>query len=326
MVLTNPQSLIMDPVCLKEGLLALQSGALVVMPTETVYGLAADATNPQAIAALYAAKGRPASNPLIVHVADQASAQRWGVFSETAHKLADAFWPGPLTLVLPMTAEAKAHIAPAVTAGHDTLALRVPHHPLTLQALRALPFPLAAPSANLSNQLSPTRVSHLHPQLLTHVAHVWDGGPCIQGIESTIVQIIGNNWAVLRHGIFTEEALTAFLKTPPLAATATAPGQSLRHYAPQHPMILNSTKVGPEDALLAFGPHVPAGAMITKNLSLRGNLHETAARLFDALHTLDQWPCHRIVVMPIPESGVGLAINERLKKGAMTRGHESAMA
>ena len=306
----------MDPVCLKEGLLALQSGALVVMPTETVYGLAADATNPKAIATLYAAKGRPSSNPLIVHVADKASAQRWGVFSETAHKLADAFWPGPLTLVLPMTAEAKARIAPAVTAGHDTLALRVPHHPLTLQALRALPFPLAAPSANLSNQLSPTRVSHLHPQLLAHVAHVWDGGPCIQGLESTIVQVIGDNWALLRHGTLTQEDLSIFLKTPPLTATTAAPGQSLRHYATHHPMILNSNKVGPEDALLAFGPQVPAGGMITRNLSVRGNLNEAAAHLFDALHALDQWPCQRIVVMPIPKAGVGLAINERLKKGA----------
>lgn len=306
----------MDPVCLKEGLLALQSGALVVMPTETVYGLAADATNPNAIAALYAAKGRPSSNPLIVHVADKASAQRWGVFSDTAHALADAFWPGPLTLVVPMTAEAKARIAPAVTAGHYTLALRMPQHPLTREALRALPFPLAAPSANLSNQLSPTRVSHLHPQLLTHVAHVWDGGPCIQGIESTIVQIIGNTWALLRHGVLTEEDLIAFLKTPPLSATAPAPGQSPRHYAPHHPMILNSLSVGPRDALLAFGPHVPAGAMITQNLSVGENLNQAAARLFDTLHCLDALSCERIMVMPIPDKGVGLAINERLKKGA----------
>jgi L-threonylcarbamoyladenylate synthase len=306
----------MTPLLLNDGLAALRSGALVIIPTETVYGLAADATNPKAIAALYAAKGRPASNPLIVHVADKTAAQRWGMFSETAHKLADAFWPGPLTLVLPMTPEAKKHLAPAVTAGHDTLALRVPQHPLTLEVLRSLPFPLAAPSANLSNHLSPTRIQHLHPELLAHVAHVWDGGPCIQGLESTIVQVIGDNWALLRHGVLTQEDLTTFLKTPPHFATTAAPGQSLRHYAPQHPMILNSLVVGPQDALLAFGPHVPAGGMITQNLSITGNLNEAAARLFDALHTLDQWPCQRIVVMPIPEVGVGIAINERLRKGA----------
>jgi len=306
----------MTPLFLNDGLAALNSGALVVIPTETVYGLAADATNPKAIAALYAAKGRPATNPLIVHVADKAAAQRWGMFSETAHKLADAFWPGPLTIVLPMTPDAKKHLAPAVTAGQHTLALRIPQHPLTLEVLRSLPFPLAAPSANLSNQLSPTRIHHLHPDLLAHVAHVWDGGPCIQGLESTIVQVIGENWALLRHGILTQEDLTTFLKTPPLSATTAAPGQSLRHYAPQHPMILNSLVAGPQDALLAFGPKVPAGGMVTRNLSVGANLNEAAAHLFDALHTLDQWPCQRIVVMPIPEAGVGLAINERLRKGA----------
>jgi L-threonylcarbamoyladenylate synthase len=215
-----------------------------------------------------------------------------------------------------MTPDAKKHLAPAVTAGQHTLALRIPQHPLTLEVLRSLPFPLAAPSANLSNQLSPTRIHHLHPDLLAHVAHVWDGGPCIQGLESTIVQVIGENWALLRHGILTQEDLTTFLKTPPLSATTAAPGQSLRHYAPQHPMILNSLVAGPQDALLAFGPKVPAGGMITRNLSVGANLNEAAAHLFDALHTLDQWSCQRIVVMPIPEAGVGLAINERLRKGA----------
>jgi L-threonylcarbamoyladenylate synthase len=302
---------------LKDGLAALTAGHLVVIPTETVYGLAADATNPEAITALYAAKGRPASNPLIVHVPNKAAALRWGIFSETAQKLANTFWPGPLTLVLPMTEEAKARLAPAVTAGHNTLALRVPDHPLTWDALRSLPFPLAAPSANLSNHLSPTRVSHLHPQLLTHVAHVWDGGPCIQGLESTIVQVIDNDWAILRHGTLTQQDLTAFLKTNPQQGTAAAPGQLSRHYAPEHPLILNAREVGPNDALLAFGPHVLPGAMITRNLSVRGNLSEAAATLFDALHTLDAYPCARIVVMPIPDMGVGLAVNERLRKGAM---------
>jgi L-threonylcarbamoyladenylate synthase len=148
------------------------------------------------------------------------------------------------------------------------------------------------------------------------VGHVWDGGPCIQGLESTIVQVIGENWALLRHGILTQEDLTTFLKTPPLSATTAAPGQFPRHYAPHHPMLLNSLVVGPKNALLAFGPQVPAGGMITRNLSVSGNLNEAAAHLFDALHALDQWPCRHIVVMPIPEAGVGLAINERLKKGA----------
>lgn len=293
----------------------LSKGGRVAFPTETVYGLGADARNGAAVAGIYAAKGRPSFNPLIAHVADPATAQRYVVWSDLADRLAQAFWPGPLTLVLPL--RAGSGISDLVTAGLDTLAIRVPAHPLARQLLTALDGPLAAPSANLSGRISPTTPDHVLAGLEGRIEGVMMGGPCDVGVESTIIGL-SDTPTLLRPGGVPEEALEAALGAPlPTggdAETPSAPGQLLSHYAPEAAMRLNARTARPGEVLLGFG-EVAGDA----TLSASGDLHEAAARLFGLLHDLDARGAEAIAVAPIPETGLGRAINDRLRRAAAPR-------
>ena len=284
------------------GLIA--SGRIVAVPTETVYGLAADARRADAVAAIYAAKGRPSFNPLIVHVPDLAAAERLAILENHARDLAMRFWPGPLTLVLPLRADAG--IAPAVTAGLVTIAIRVPAHRAMQALLREIGAPLAAPSANASNAISPTTAAHVVASLGARVPLVIDDGPCPAGVESTIV--FGD--AILRPGPIPPEALGLAIRTPS-GDSPTAPGQLASHYAPRKPLRLDAFQAEPDEWLIGFGP-------ITGNdsLSATGDLAEAAAKLFAALHRADAAPSARIAVAPIPEHGIGAAIADRLRRAA----------
>ena len=288
----------------------LTDGALVAFPTETVYGLGGDARNADAVARIYAAKGRPSFNPLIVHVADLAAAERIAVFDDTARALAAAFWPGPFTMVLPLAPDHG--IASLVTAGLDTVALRVPAHPVAQALLATFDGPLAAPSANPSGQISPTTAQHVIAGLEHLIAAVIDGGPCAVGLESTIVG--GTPRALLRPGGIPVEDITPI--TGPLATAGpdiTAPGQLASHYAPGAPVRLNATRADPGEVFLGFGP-----MNCDVNLSETGDLTQAAARLFDALHALDATG-KPIAVAPIPDHGLGAAINDRLRRAAAPR-------
>lgn len=294
----------------------LREGGLVALPTETVYGLAARADSEAAVARIYAAKGRPAFNPLIVHVADLAAAQGVAVFEPLALRLAHAFWPGPLTLVLP--ARAEAGLAPAVTAGLPTVALRVPAHPVMRGVLDASRLPLAAPSANRSGAVSPTRADHVVASLGKAVDLVLDGGECRRGLESTIVAVRdASTLAVLRPGPVTEAMLAAELRGATLlrgqaGATIEAPGQLARHYAPGKPVRLEAEERAPGEFLIGFGP--VRGDI---SLSVSGNLEEAARRLYACLHEAAASPCPRIAVAPVPPEGLGAAINDRLRRAAV---------
>ena len=298
----------------------LRAGGRVAFPTETVYGLGADATNGPAVAGIYAAKGRPSFNPLIAHVADIETAKRYVVWSDLADRVAEAFWPGPLTLVLPL--REGSGISELVTAGLDTLAVRVPAHPLAQALLRALDRPLAAPSANPSGRISPTTPDHVLAGLDGQIEAVLMGGPCEVGVESTILGLAGDP-VVLRPGGLPVEALEAMLGGPIAtggdAEAPSAPGQLLSHYAPEAGMRLNATEAWEGELLLGFGP--VAGDM---TLSASGDLHEAAANLFGHLHALDAQSAKRgsrvIAVAPIPDSGLGRAINDRLRRAAAPRG------
>jgi L-threonylcarbamoyladenylate synthase len=282
------------------------AGRPVAIPTETVYGLAADATNAQAVARIYEAKGRPSFNPLIVHVPDIASAERIGVFSDEARALAKAHWPGPLTLVVPLR-EASG-IASIVTAGLPTVGIRVPSHPAMQAVLAAVEGPLAAPSANASGSISPTRAEHVLRSLDGRISLIIDGGPTERGIESTIVAASGGPLRLLRRGpieIPAEEAP---------GATIEAPGQMQSHYAPSKPLRLNATNADPDEFLIGF-----AGVAGDESLSASGDLVAAAARLFDLLHEADASPKTRIAVAPVPNEGLGRAINDRLHRAAAER-------
>jgi L-threonylcarbamoyladenylate synthase len=282
------------------------AGRPVAIPTETVYGLAADATNAQAVARIYEAKGRPSFNPLIVHVPDLASAERIGVFSDEARALAKAHWPGPLTLVVPLR-EASG-IASIVTAGLPTVGIRVPSHPAMQAVLAAVEGPLAAPSANASGSISPTRAEHVLRSLDGRISLIIDGGPTERGIESTIVAASGGPLRLLRRGpieIPAEEAP---------GATIEAPGQMQSHYAPSKPLRLNATNADPDEFLIGF-----AGVAGDESLSASGDLVAAAARLFDLLHEADASPKTRIAVAPEPNEGLGRAINDRLHRAAAER-------
>jgi L-threonylcarbamoyladenylate synthase len=282
------------------------AGRPVAIPTETVYGLAADATNAQAVARIYEAKGRPSFNPLIVHVPDLASAERIGVFSDEARALAKAHWPGPLTLVVPLR-EASG-IASIVTAGLPTVGIRVPSHPAMQAVLAAVEGPLAAPSANASGSISPTRAEHVLRSLDGRISLIIDGGPTERGIESTIVAASGGPLRLLRRGpieIPAEEAP---------GATIEAPGQMQSHYAPSKPLRLNATNADPDEFLIGF-----AGVAGDESLSASGDLVAAAARLFDLLHEADASPKTRIAVAPVPNEGLGRAINDRLHRAAAER-------
>ncbi|MGY2047218.1 L-threonylcarbamoyladenylate synthase [Methylobacterium sp. JK268] len=303
----------------------LRAGSLVAFPTETVYGLGGDASDGAAVAAIYAAKGRPRFNPLIAHLPDLAAARREGVFDAPASRLADAFWPGPLTLVVPRAPGGR--VCDLARAGLDSVALRVPAAPLARDLLVATDRPVAAPSANRSGRVSPTRVDHVLGDLDGRIAAVLDGGPCPVGVESTIVACLEGVPRLLRPGGVAREALEAVLGAPLLAPEATgegpvAPGMLASHYAPRAAVRLEATAIGPGEAALLFGPARPPGldrAVAQLNLSPDGDLVEAAANLFAALRTLDASGAATIAVGPIPRQGLGEAIADRLARAAAPR-------
>ncbi len=303
----------------------LRQGQLVAFPTETVYGLGADATNERAVAAIFEAKGRPRFNPLISHVLDGAAARQFVQWNDAAEKLAARFWPGPLTMVLPRAKGST--ISLLATAGLDTVAIRAPSHPVAQALIRAVGLPIAAPSANRSGAVSPTRAEHVAESLGERVPLILDGGPCLVGVESTVLDLTGATAILLRPGGATREAIEAVVgpiavshALPSGDAARTSPGQLESHYAPTRPVRLNATSVGADEGLLAFGPNPPAGAMLTYNLSPTGDLGEAAANLFAQMRALDRPGIGRIAVMPIPETGLGLAINDRLRRAAADDG------
>jgi L-threonylcarbamoyladenylate synthase len=301
----------------------LRAGELVAFATETVYGLGADATNPRAVAAVFEAKHRPRFNPLICHYADQAAPFEDVLPNDAARLLAARFWPGPLTLVLPRRADSQ--VALLTSAGLDSLAVRVPAHPIALALIAAAGRSIAAPSANRSGRLSPTTAQHVMHGMRGRIAAVLDGGPCAVGVESTVLDLTGDLPRLLRPGGVTLELIEQLIG--PVArdltgATLRSPGMLASHYAPNLPLRLNATSVSENEALLAFGsPIQGAGALF--NLSHSGDVTEAAARLFDGLHRLDiiaqSRGLDRIAVMPIPQAGLGVAINDRLKRAAAPR-------
>jgi L-threonylcarbamoyladenylate synthase len=294
----------------------LAAGGLVAFPTETVYGLGADARNGEAIARLYAAKGRPSFNPLIAHVADVEAARGLARFDAAADALAAAFWPGPLTLVLPKRPDSG--VSDLALAGLDSLAVRVPAHPVARALLTAFKGPVVAPSANRSGQVSPTSAAHVLTDLRGRIDMLVDAGPCPVGVESTIVACLDEP-TLLRPGGLPREAIerelgralavAAFAEDAPLA-----PGMLSSHYAPKARLRLDAEAAGPDEALLAFGPAPAAG--VTLNLSPRGDLIEAAANLFSHLRALDASGAKRIAVMKVPHEGLGEAINDRLARAA----------
>ncbi len=302
-----------DAAAIAEAAAILRGGGLVAVPTETVYGLAARADSADAVAAIYRAKGRPDFNPLIVHVTGIEQAETIAGFDERARKLAAAFWPGALTLVLPLRPEAR--IAPAVTAGLPTIALRCPAHPAMRALLEESGLALAAPSANRSGAVSPTLAEHVAASLGGRIGLVLDGGACAAGIESTIVALRpGGGWQVLRPGPITQAQIAAVLG---LEADVTAPGgieapgQLASHYAPGKPVRLDAAAGEPDEFVIAFG-----AAQGDVNLSPGGDLAEAAARLYECLHRAAAAPQPRIAVAPIPATGIGAAINDRLRRAA----------
>jgi L-threonylcarbamoyladenylate synthase len=293
-----------DDGTIAEAAALIAAGACVAVPTETVYGLAADATSGAAVAGIYAAKGRPSFNPLIVHVSDVAAAELLAEFNDTARALAAKYWPGPLTLVLPR--KAGSPIATLATAGLPTIAIRCPAHPAMQTLLAACVKPLAAPSANASGTISPTRAAHVLASLGGRIPLIIDAGPCAVGLESTIVAVgAGGELRLLRPGpVDLGLALEA-------GGDIEAPGQMASHYAPAKPLRLNAVRAEEGEWLIGFG--VVEG---NATLSASGDLNEAAANLFDLLHQADANEATRIAVAPIPNEGLGLAINDRLTRAA----------
>lgn len=299
----------------------LRAGGLIAFPTETVYGLGANALNGTAVARIFEAKGRPTFNPLITHVASFEAAAQFAEFSAHASRLARAFWPGPLTLVLPRSPTCP--IADLVSAGLPTLALRVPDHPVAQALLREAACPVAAPSANRSGHVSATRADHVANDLGASVAMILDAGPAAHGIESTVLDASGGSITLLRPGAVPVDAIEAvlgqkLLNSAPNPLRPASPGQLVSHYAPRAALRLNASDVQPGEALLAFGPNAPQCATII-NLSPSGSTFEAAANLFAALRQLDAAGPTTIAVMTIPDHGLGLAINDRLRRAAAPR-------
>lgn len=309
----TPHLLSPDGSGLAEAAAILRAGGLVAVPTETVYGLAARADSDDAVAAIYRAKGRPDFNPLIVHVPDAEAAARIADLDEAAHALAAAFWPGPLTLVLPRRADAG--LAAAVTAGLPTVAVRVPAHPLMHALLAQAGMPLAAPSANRSGGVSPTTPAHVADSLGNRVDAILDGGACERGIESTIVAVRpGGGWQVLRPGPITAQQVAAVLGCDEDSGRANgieAPGQLASHYAPGKPVRLNARTATADEFHIGFGE--VAGEV---SLSRIGDLAEAAARLYACLHLAANAPQRHVAVAPVPDQGIGAAINDRLRRAA----------
>jgi L-threonylcarbamoyladenylate synthase len=306
----------------------LAAGRLVAFPTETVYGLGADATNPAAVARLYQAKGRPSCNPLIAHVRDIAAARQIARFDATAMALADAFWPGPLTLVLPKANGCA--VADLATAGLDTIAIRLPAHPLAREILRVFGGPVVAPSANLSGHVSPTTAAHVQSDLAGRIDLIVDGGAVEVGVESTIVGCFDEPMLLRPGGLprgEIERLLGRPLKQPPhdpegASAQPLAPGMLASHYAPHTRVRLGAENIAPGEALLAFGSNAVPGvdaATAVMNLSAQGDLSEAAANLFGYLRALDAKGARAIAVMPVPHHGLGEAINDRLRRAAVGR-------
>ncbi len=319
-----------DAAGIAEGVARLRAGGIVAVPTETVYGLAARAADEQAVARIYAAKGRPSFNPLIVHVSGVAQARQLVIVDAMAEQLMAAFWPGPLTLVLPLLPGAP--VAGLVTAGLDTLAVRCPAHPV-MQALIAGAGPLAAPSANASGRISATTAAHVAGSLGDRVGLVLDGGACVAGVESTIVAVADGAWQLLRPGAVTVENLPLLLtrrrrlrlrersdsrsepgSTSPATGEVLAPGMLASHYAPHQPVRLEALTATPHEFHIGFG--AIAG---DASLSPTGDLTQAAARLFDLLHRAEASGRAAIAVAPVPETGLGLAINDRLRRAAAPR-------
>jgi len=303
----------------------LRQGALVAIPTETVYGLGADASNDDAVAAIFAAKGRPQFNPLIVHVPDFETAGKYVEFPALALKLGRHFWPGALTLVLPR--KENCGLSLLVSAGLETVAMRVPAAPVAQAILEQAKVPIAAPSANLSGTISPTTAIHVERSLGTAVDLIVDAGTCDLGLESTIVGFVGENPVLLRPGAISTTEIEAVAGQPldrhlNAEKTPQSPGQLLSHYAPQAQLRLNAGEVRQHEALLGFGPDMLATSGLSINLSETGDPRQAAARLFSALHELDRSGVGTIAVMPIPYQGLGEAINDRLTRAAAPRDQE----
>ncbi|MFT8735931.1 MAG: L-threonylcarbamoyladenylate synthase [Zymomonas mobilis] len=306
-----------DPKGIEKAVQLIRKGYPVALPTETVYGLAADALSGEAVARIYQAKGRPSFNPLIVHVADRTQAEHIAEFNEDALALADKFWPGALTLVLPLKKEAK--IASIVTAGLDKVAVRMPSHPVIRELLKICGCPLAAPSANKSGSISPTTALHVKDSLDGKIAAILDGGVSDKGIESTIISVEADEIKILRPGPITTEQIAAATHLPIVEYKANgqnpvAPGQMASHYAPSQPVRLDVSKKDEDEWHIGFGK-------ITgdDNLSSSGDLTEAAANLFSALHKAEKSGYARIAIAPIPLNGIGKAINDRLGRAAAPR-------
>ena len=314
----------------------LAEGGLVAFPTETVYGLGGDATREHTVARIFAAKGRPRFNPLIVHLAPGMPAEEIAIMDERAQRLAAKFWPGALTLVLARAPGCP--IALLASAGLDTVALRMPAHPVAQALLKKAQIPIAAPSANPSGRLSPTEARHVVDLLGEKVDLILDGGKCPGGLESTVLDLSVPEARILRPGLVTAEEIAAVLGAPVAIAQAAAaptgrpgageiisdeeiksPGMLASHYAPKKPLRLNAESAAPGEAFLAFGANPPRSVLASLNLSPTGDLVEAAANLFAYLHRLDASQAHTIAVMPIPEVGIGAAINDRLRRAAAPR-------
>lgn len=311
-----------DPAAIAEAAGLLRAGALVAFPTETVYGLGADATSDAAVLALFRAKKRPAHNPLIVHLAEAGQAEAIARLDARARRLAERFWPGPLTLVLPQRPGSP--VSRHATAGLDSVAVRVPANPVAVALLRAVALPIVAPSANPSGRVSPTSAEQVAEELGPAVALVLDGGPCTVGVESTVLDLTLPGRAVLlRPGGLERaviEAVIGPLETAPGGEAApSSPGRLASHYAPRLPVRLDARRVAADEALLAFGADAPAGALRTFNLSPSGDLAEAARNLYALLRAADRSGARRIAVVPIPAEGLGEAIRDRLLRAAAAR-------
>lgn len=312
-----------DNIDLDKAAAVIREGGLVAMPTETVYGLAADATNDEAVARIFEAKGRPRFNPLIIHVSGTDMARRYVEFSPLAEKFANAFWPGPLTIVLPRRADSRLSLL--VSAGLDTVGVRMPDHSIAQGLIAAAGRPLAAPSANRSGTISPTTAEHVRRSLGDRVDMILDGGACPVGLESTIVKIGDDGVTLLRPGGISRDEIELVVGAPLLKTTAhksiEAPGMMSSHYAPSASMRLTATRQEKGEAFLGFG--AIAGDAYSLNLSPSGNLREAAANLFNHLHTLDRMAAAHglktIACAPVPMEGLGEAINDRLRRAAAAK-------